>query len=190
MKAKRSLAILLALCMVGSYACANAKQVFSIDSSRILRESREGRQILASNEQDKKELMDLEYGESRKVAKFREELEKGMQAGKFTGNIIQMKYEELNRMQRRAKHSVEDAREDYKIKEQRRVIAFREKVHTAAGAYFKKQGGSMVFDRATPGIIFSAESIDRTDALLKELNNRHEQDKAKLAMIKGKNKKA
>jgi len=182
---KKSLALLLAVAFFGSDAAAT---VFSIDSTRILRESREGRQILASNEKDKKMLMDVEMKESQKVGKLREDIENGMRAGKFTQASIQVKYEELNRAQRRAKHVIEDAREDLKIKEQRKVIAFRGKVHQVAGEFFEKKGDCAVLDQATPGVIYLAKSIDRTDDLLKEINVRHEKNKAKLALTKSNGK--
>lgn len=184
----KSIALLAIFSVCGSYA--SASKVFSIDSGRILQESREGRAVLSLNEKDKKELMDLEYKESQKVAKLRDEMEAGMRSGKIDPEKMQEKYEALNRQQRTSKHIVEDGREDYKMKEQKRVMSFRSKIHETASDFFKKQDCNAVFDRKTPGLLFLSESDDKTDAFLKELNLRHEKEKAKLALTKGNNKKA
>lgn len=166
-----------------AYAYASGG-IYSIDSSRILRESKEGRYVLSVNEQDKKKLMEFEFEQSKKVTVLRDEIDAGMRAGRFTNNMVQDKYEELGRLQRKAKHLIEDEREDYGLREKKRVFTFRQKVHEVAGEIFKKESGDIVFDRATPGIIYVSEESDRTDLLLKELNKRYEQEKATLMLTK------
>jgi len=184
---KKSLALLTVLAVCGS--CAQAK-VFSIDSTRILRESREGRNIISATENERKKLMDKEYEESKKVAKMRDDIEEAARTGKLTNEDMQEKYEELGRAQRKAKYIVESAREDFKVKEQRKVLKFRGKVHKVAGEFFKKHSDSVVFDKATPGIIYVSESTDKTDTLIKELNSRFAKENAKLALTKPKDNKA
>ena len=160
-------------------------KVLTIDSSKILRESREGRGILAQNEKDKKQLMDFEYGHSKKIGQLREDLEKGVRAGKLAEEAIQDKYEDIGRAQRKAKHAIDDAREDYKIKEQKRVLAFRKRVHEIAFDFFKKDGDvTSVFDKNTPGMIYVADSSDRTKELKEEIDARHEKEKATLLLTK------
>jgi len=189
---KKVLANLLFLAVVGCCVAGNESsgRVFSIDSSRILRESREGRSILAASEKDKDDVMKVEYEQSKKIAEGRGKIEEGMKGGKFTEDMMQEKYEELGRLQKKAKRIVEDAREDFELKKQRRVMKFREKVHEIAASFFDKEGGSMVFDKATPGIIYVADSTDRTDSLIKEINLRYEKDMAKSSLTKSGQKKA
>lgn len=183
----KSIALAAVFSVCGSYAAA---AVFSINSARILQESREGRAVLAQNEKDRQNLIKLEQTESEKINKLRQEIEEGMRTGKLSQNQMQDKYEQLGRQQRSSKHVVEDAREDAKMREQRRVVGFRGKVFEVAGEFFKEKGAEAVLDKGTPGLIFVADSTDKTDDLLKELNVRHEKEKAKLALTKGNNKKA
>lgn len=177
----KSIALMAVLSVCGSYATA---KVFSIDSGKILRESREGRSILAHNEKDKKELMEVEYKGSQDINTLRSEIETAIRSGKESQEVLQEKYEELTRLQRKFKHVVEDAREDYKVKEQRRVVKFRTKVHQVAREYFSKKPDSAVFDKNTPGLIFVAESTDRTDSLLTELDVRYKKEQATAALTR------
>lgn len=182
--------LFIGLVLVGiSGACvAKDSKVFSIDSSKLLRESREGRAILASSEKDKEEVMKLEYEQSKKIGEMRGKIEEGVRAGRFTEDVLQDKYKELEQSQKTAKRLLEDARENFEWKKQRKIIKFRNKVHEVAADYFNKQGGSIVFDKATPGIVFVADSTDRTDSLLKEINTRYEKEKAKSMVTKDKKK--
>lgn len=184
---RKSLAILVIFSIGGS--CLSAK-VFSIDSRRVLQESREGRSILASTDKERKAVMDLEYKESQKIAKLREDIESAMRSGKLVGDDIQDKYEELGKAQRKAKYVLESAREDFKVSEQKKVMAFRNKMHKLAGEFFKKQGCSMVFDKGAPGIMYVSTATDKTDTLIKELDANYKKENAKLALTKSGNKKA
>jgi Skp family chaperone for outer membrane proteins len=145
-------------------------KVFTIDSSKILRQSREGRAILAQNEKYKEDAMKVEYEESQKISKLRTEIEEKMRTGKMPAAQVQAKYEELNRIQRKAKFVVEGAREDFDIKRQKTIAGFRQKVQVAAAEHFGKKGCSHVFDRTSPGLIFVADSSDHTQELIKHLD--------------------
>ena len=183
---KRLIAV-LALLAVGNIS-AKSEAVLSIDSSRVLREAREGRAILAKSEKEKEEIMKLEYTETQKITQARAEIEKGMREGKMTEEALQSKYERLGRLQRKIKYTLESAREDFEANRQKAVVKFRGKVHQAASDLFKKGGCSMVFDRATPGIIFTAEAIDRTDTLIKALNSGYKKSQVTSSLTKNSKK--
>ncbi|MBU1007617.1 OmpH family outer membrane protein [Candidatus Dependentiae bacterium] len=188
---KKLLASFVFLAVSGCCVAGDASNnVFSIDSNKLLRESREGRALLGTSEKDKENVMKIEYEQSKKIGELRSKIEDGVRAGKFTEDVLQEKYEELGRLQKKAKRLVEDAREDFDLKKQREIVKFRNKVHMTAADYFNKAGGSIVFDKATPGIIYVADSTDRTDSLLKELNSRYEKEKATSMLTKDKTKKA
>ena len=180
----------MAAVILASGAVYAESKVFSIDSSRLLKESREGRSLLGLNEKDKEVAMKQEYDQSRKIAELRGNIEEGLKTGTLSGELLQEKYENLGRQQRQAKHVIEDAREDLELSNQKRILAFRNKVFKVAGEVFKKESCSFVFDKGAPGVIFVADSSDKTDSLLKELNVRYEKERAKFALTKGTNKKA
>lgn len=170
-----------------STAKRSTTKVFTIDSGLILRQSREGRVILAQNEKYKEDAMKIEYEESQKIAKLRGTIEEKMRTGKMSQAKVQEKYEELNRLQRKAKYVVEGSREDFDLKRQRTIASFRQKVQVAAAEHFGKKGCSHVFDKTSPGLIFVADSSDHTQELIKHLDNKYLKSQA-TSLVTKKNK--
>jgi Skp family chaperone for outer membrane proteins len=164
----------------------SAAKVFTIDSGQIFRKSREGRAILAQNEKNREDVMKVEYEESQKISKLRTDIEEKMRTGKMSAAKVQEKYEELNRLQRKAKYLVEGAREDFDAKSKRIVASFKQKVQVAAAEYFGKKGCSHVFDRTSPGLIFVADSSDHTDELIKHLDVKYMKSQATSSITKKK----
>ena len=162
-------------------------KVFTIDSALILRQSKEGRAILAQNEKYKEDAMKIEYEESQKIAKLRGEIEEKMRTGKMAPTQVQAKYEELNRMQRKAKYVVEGSREDFDLKRQKTIAGFRQKVQVAASEHFAKKGCSHVFDKTSPGLIFVAATSDHTQALIKHLDTKFLKSQATSSITKKSN---
>jgi len=188
---KRNMKYLSVLILLAAGTAQAAKESYVIDSSRLLRESKEGRSLMAFNQADKEEAMKLEYDQSKKVSDLRAEIEEGMKQGKMTDESLQEKYESLGRIQRNAKHVLEDAREDLEMKTQKRVMVFRNKVLRIAGDYFKKEGNVIVFDKAArQDVVYVSDLSDKTDIVLKEINNHYEKERVKLAMTKNVNRKA
>lgn len=179
--------VLLAMIASGSCAAAPTTKVFTIDSSEILRTSRKGRAILAQNEKYKEDAMKVEYEESQKISKLRGDIEEKMRAGKMAADQVQAKYEELNRLQRKAKFVVEGAREDFDIKRQKSIASFRQEVQDAAAEFFGKKGCSHVFDKTSPGLIFVADASDHTKDLIKHLDAKYVKSQATSSITKKKN---
>ncbi len=178
--------VLLVTLVVFSFAgtCNLVAKVLSVESNKLLRESREGRNIIAINEKAKKDLMDLELKESQKISKARENLENEMRLGKLSDEDIQEKYQGIGRIQRKAKHSVEMAREEFEVEAQKRVLSFRKKALDTARDFCAKQGGEIMFDKSSVGIIYTAKSVDQTSNVLKVLNSQYGKEKAKSALTK------
>lgn len=182
-KVKGLMAVALLALVAGSVSAVEEK-IISIESTRVLRESQEGRHILMLNDKDKQEAMKLEKTEAEKIAKIKTEIEEGLRAGRFTDDLLQEKYEEIGRAQRRAKHLIEDAREDCKVEESKRVLRFRNKVHKVAAEYFEKEGAKVVLDKSMPGAIFFAKGTDKTDDFIKELNAQFKKEQMKSSLTK------
>ena len=188
---KRNMKFLSVLILLAAGTAQAAKESYVIDSSRLLRESKEGRSLMSFNQADKEEAMKLEYEQSKKVSDLRVEIEEGMKQGKLSEETLQEKYESLGRIQRNAKHVLEDAREDLEMKTQKRVMVFRNKVLKIAGVFFKKMGDVVVFDKAArQDFVYASDSSDKTDLVLKEINNHYEKERVKLAMTKSGPRKA
>jgi Outer membrane protein (OmpH-like). len=168
--------------MMASVALRADSVVFTIDSNKVLRDSKEGRSIMAQNEKDKRAVIEMENEQLKKITALKEEIEVSMQSGKATEEMMQGKYEELGRCQRTAKQCIDNAHEDFERKSQSRVWNFRNKVHQVAAEFFSTQGCTVVLDTAT--LIYAAKSSDKTDELKDVLDNRYAQDKATLTLTK------
>lgn len=178
------MALALAMLGVGTVNC-DAVKIYSIDSGRVFEESREGRSILAKVEKERDSIMKIRQNETQKIAKTRNDIEEVMKAGTATEAELQEKYEKLNRVQRDAKQKVEDAEIDSKMKSEKVRIAFAQKVNGIAVEFFKKDGCHLVVDKKTPGLIYAADSTDKTDDLIKEVNNRYEKNMVAASLKKG-----
>ena len=153
-------------------------KVYFIDSSRLLRETREGKTVLADSEKSKQDLMNLELKKSNEINDFKKKVEEGLRAGKITEEQLQDKYEKLTQMQRRAKRDLEEAKEDFEMQSQKSVVKFRDKIFNVARDFFKQEGCSYVLDTATPGVIYVADVSDKTGDLLKEVDKRFDKERA------------
>lgn len=166
----------------------NAK-VFTIDSGRLLRESKEGKSILMLNEKDKESVLKEEYEQSKKVADLRSSIEEELKKENVVSeDKLQEKYAELTGVQRKAKRLLDDVKEEVDMKTQGRVVKFRNKVLAIASEIFEKGNCSLVLDKGTPGVVYISKSIDKTSEVLKEINFKFERDKAKTGIVDGKKK--
>jgi Skp family chaperone for outer membrane proteins len=175
--------LLLAVLASGSFVLS--AKIFSIDSMRLLKESREGQKVVSENEKDRKGVMDFEYEKSKKIAKLRDKVENGMRREKWGEEEIRDKYEELGRAQREAKFKVEASRQDFERRASKRVQAFKKKAYSVAENALKKQDCTVLLDKKnTSGLIFVSPSTDKTDTVIKELNAKYKKEKATIMLTK------
>lgn len=181
--------LVLLLILAGAYSTSGYSKIFSVDTAKLLRESREGRNIMSLNENAKRDLIGMERKLSEKVTSMRDSLESDMRAGKLSNDQIQDRYQEIGKEQRKLKYELESAREDFEADAQKRVIKFTEKALETARVFCKDKGGSLMIDKSARGVIFVADATDQTKAVLKKLNDNYAKLQVKSAITKKASKK-
>jgi Skp family chaperone for outer membrane proteins len=181
---QKKIALALVIFGVGSLSCDSGK-IYSIDGDRVFHESREGRNILAKIGKESDSLMKLKQTETQKLVNKRNDIEEKMRTGKISEEELQDESNKFDRMQRSVKQKIDDAELDVRASSDKLRTKFAKKFNTIAVEFFKKDGCSMVLDKKTPGVIYVADSIDKTDDLIKELNSRETKAAASSSLKKG-----
>ena len=182
MKKQVAITLLLSAMAVSSAFC---KTVY-IDVQELFRSSKEGKTLLTQNEKDKESLFSLEYKESQKINEFREIVEKDIRAGKLKESAIEEKQIEMGQMQKTAKRALEDKKEALELQTQRRMISYKGKIFGVAQKVLEKEGWSAVKDKSAPGIVCVAKGAERTQVILKALNEKYDKDRAQAAVSRNK----
>ena len=112
-----------------------------VDVEKLMRDSNEGRDMMALNQHERDEVMKLEYEKSQEIGKLRGEIEGGMRQANFDRQALQDKHENLMRVQRDAKHELECKREDFTMSVKKREFVLRNKIVESAKEHFGKESG-------------------------------------------------
>ncbi len=154
--------------------------IVAIDTQALLQESREGKEILAANEKLRDELFNYEYQQNKKILEFKSKLEEKVRAGRsLAEGELQEEYDALNRMQRTARRSLEEKKEDMESSMQGRVLKFRNKLLTTANNVLQQRGWNVVVDRRMPGVLCIADAVDKTKDVLKVVDEDYKKETAK-----------
>lgn len=176
MKKNLSLSLVFSLLATGLFATevANKETLVSIDSLRILQESKEGK-LLSERLQKEIEGFQSEVKKAQtKVVDLQTDIQK--QSKVLSKDALMEKGEELNRIKKAEERALADKEEVLKVKVQREQMTLREKQLKVTKQVFDSKGWGMMIDVNTPGVICSNKAIDKTPEILKAVDAAYEKD--------------
>lgn len=149
---------------LGLFTSIISADLVSIDSLRILQESKEGKILAEKLQTDIKKFQEEVVGAQSEVVKLQETIQK--QAKLLSKEALIEKGEELTKIKKRAERDLADKEESLKLRVQREQTKLRDKQLTIAKKVFDTKKWGMMIDKNTPGVLFVNSAIDKTDELL------------------------
>lgn len=165
---------ILALGLLAGNAFAD---LVSIDSLKMLQESKEGKSLQTRLQKDIETFQKEVQGAQQKVVELQEKIQK--QAKVLSKKALMEKGEELSTMKKRAERDLADKEESLKNKVQREQMMLREKQLKTAKRIFDGKNWGMMIDKNTPGVLFVNDAIDKTSEVLKIVDAEYAKDAAK-----------
>jgi outer membrane protein len=165
---------ILALGLLSGNAFAD---LVSIDSLKMLQESKEGQALQVRLQKDIESFQKEVQGAQQKVMELQEKIQK--QAKVLSKEALMEKGEELSTMKKRAERDLADKEELLKNKVQREQMILREKQLKTAKRIFDEKKWGMMIDRNTPGVLFVNDAIDKTPEILKTIDIEYGKDAVK-----------
>ncbi|MBD3231693.1 hypothetical protein GF322_03445 [Candidatus Dependentiae bacterium] len=152
-------------------------KLISIDSILLMQKSKEGQLLTQKLQKDIEEFQNFAKNAQQEVADFQETVQK--QAKVLSKEALMEKGERLEKMKKNAERELADREAELKRKIQREQMSLREKQLANVSKIFENKNWGLVIDRNTPGILFVKDSIDKTDELLKSIDEEYEKTTAK-----------
>ncbi|MFH1643933.1 MAG: OmpH family outer membrane protein [bacterium] len=182
---KKVLGAVLLLTVVSSYA--DSSKLVSIDSLRLMEESKEGQLLAGLFQKEVESFRSQVKAEQDKLLELKEKLDK--QAKVLSREARLEKEEELMKMKKTAERTLQDREESLKNKVQRQQFALRDKQMKVANEVFKKNDWGLMIDKNTPGVLFVNNSIDKTKEMLKAVDQKYEEETTNVTVEKSETKK-
>lgn len=165
-------ALILATGLAANAQTAGPKIVY-MDSQRILTDSVAGKEAYAQLEKLKNEKQKEIDKIQSNIKKIQEDIQLKGATMKDTAKLeLQGKYESEVKNYNRA---VKDAQEDLRRRELALVKPISEEVNTIIDEYGKQNSIDIILDRRDPGIIYTSNKLDITDAILKLYDEKRKQ---------------
>lgn len=151
---------------------AKSESLIVIDSISLMQQSQEGKKLA---EVMKKKITDFQ----NYVKKNQDELtslqqEVGSKADVLSKEALQEKMEQLSKKKKEAERAITDKEEALRIDVQRDQIKLREKQLNVVSKLFEQEGWGLMVDKNTPGVLFVAKGIDKTEEALKVVDASYE----------------
>ena len=171
---KKFLSLALALGLFAGTTFANKIDLVSIDSLKLLQESKEGKNLSARLQKVIESFQGEVQEAQQKVVALQETIQK--QSKILSKEALMEKGQELATMKKRAERDLADKEESLKMKVQREQMLLREKQLKTAKSIFDKEGWGMMIDKNTPGVLFVNNAIDKTLDVLKIIDAEYDKN--------------
>lgn len=151
-----------------SIAAAKNESLVSIDSIKIMQQSKEGQQLT-------KKLQDEISTFQKEVALAQKEMgdlqkELAEKTVKLSKEELEVKNEELATKRRVLERKLADKEEQLKASIQKDQLTLRDKQMKIVNQEFESQSWGLLIDKNTPGVLCVAKAIDKTDEILKKVD--------------------
>ncbi len=140
-------------------------KLVSIDSILLMQKSKEGQLLTQRLQKDIEEFQNYAKNAQQEIVEFQETVQK--QAKVLSKEALIEKGERLEKMRKTAERGLGDKEAELKRKIQREQGMLRERQMINVSNVFENKNWGMVIDRNTPGVLFVKNAIDKTDELLK-----------------------
>ena len=157
----------LALLVPAPPASAETK-IALLDSRRALFSSNGGKEVektLSELEQKKKAELEPRSGRCKK-------LQEDIEAQRFvlSDEAIQERMIEFQSCQRDLERDFQSAKDELAVQNRKLLAPLAKKLEEVVKEIGKSKGYDRVLDRSTPGVIYSTDSLDITELVIKRLN--------------------
>ncbi len=169
MKKILNLALVIGFLTSGVFANTTSKEMLvSIDSLRILQESKEGKELSVMLQKDIENFQSEVKSAQTTVVDMQADIQK--QSKVLSKEALIEKGEELTKIKKRAERDLADKEESLKLKVQKQQMFLREKQLKVTKQVFDTKGWGLMIDVNTPGVICSNKAIDKTSEILRAVD--------------------
>jgi len=171
---KKLILLSAAVMMLGTVFAAKQEKfsLVTIDSNRLLAESKRGHALQRKIEQQAQELQEYQQ---KLVADLRKQGEELQKKAKVLSQEAQQKHLiELRIAERKMQRELEGRREDLQMAAQQEQEAVRRELVTVATGLLEKNEWGALIDVSAPAVLASAQNIDVTEKVLAEADMMYE----------------
>ena len=163
-----ALAILAGISVPAPAAAQGDLKLAVVDARRALISSNEGREA----EKKLKKMMDRKKKEIEPMEAQlrREEEEFESQKYVLTNRASEERQLELIKQKRDLERHMREAQDDLELEQRKLMQPMVEKVEKALGQLGKEMGFTVILEKSSPGVLYTAETLDITDLLIQRLN--------------------
>jgi outer membrane protein len=167
---KKVLAVVGASTLVG-FSLLAANTLVSIDSIKIMQESKEGKEVSAQIQKDVEKFQNQVKTAQKELVDMQEELNK--KSTVLSQDAMQEKTESIAKKKKDIERNLADKEDVLRASLQKKQFALREKQLKVAGEVSEREQWGMVVDKNTPGVLFVSNAIDKTDIVLKAVDEKY-----------------
>ncbi|KKQ48955.1 MAG: hypothetical protein US69_C0011G0029 [candidate division TM6 bacterium GW2011_GWF2_38_10] len=168
---KLALLVSASLLIPCSFVAATNLTIVSIDSLKIMQESNEGRDITAEIQKDIDSFQAQVQKSQQELMAMQEDLNK--KTALLSQDALAEKTESITKKKKDLERELSDKEETLRGVIQRKQMALRDKQLKIAHEISEKEQWDMIVDKNTPGVLFASKSIDKTDVVLKAVNEKY-----------------
>ena len=143
-------------------------QILSIDSVRLMQQSKEGQALFAEFEAERNKAVEGLKKSEEEVKSLAETMNK--QQALLSPDALREKKTEIERKEKQLARKRDGVAEDLNSLFQGRQEALFSKQMGKASQMFDERKGSVLLDKRTPGVLAVNESLDMTDDVIKVVN--------------------
>lgn len=166
--------LLLAALSIAFSAGLQAKlDLVSVDSIVLVEKSKAGQEFIAKMRKEKEALDTFTINSNKELAKLQEEI--SLKSDVLSKDALQEKMTQLEIKRRDIERQVADKREVASMAMQREQMKMRDKQMTVIKKVCEREGWDALLEKNNT--LFVANSIDKTDVVLKELDAAYDAEK-------------
>jgi len=168
---KRVLSALAALSVMSMNFVAAKSELVSIDSILIMQKSKEGQEISAKIQKDVEKFQKEVEGYQKELVAMQESITKQSKA--LSQTALQEKTEQLTNKKKDIERKLTEKEEALKGEIQKKQFMLREKQLATITEVSSKEDWGMLVDRNVPGVLYVSNAIDKTDMVLKAVDEKY-----------------
>lgn len=154
-------------------------KIVSIDSLMIMQKSLEGKELSGKIQQEIDSFQVEIKKAQQELADKQEALNK--QSKVLSKDAFDLKAEELVNTRKNYERTFADKEEGLRASIQKQQIALRDRQMKVINNVFEQEGYAAILDKQAPGVLFVSNNIDKTDFVLKAVDEKFSSAKATLA---------
>lgn len=161
-----------AVLLSGAFAqAADTKPLVSIDSISIMQQSLEGKELTGKIQKEVEAFQTEVKKTQQDLSELQESLTK--QAKVLSKEAMQEKTEELTLKKKELERKFADKEEALRASIQRKQIDLQKRQLKVITEVFEKEQWGAVIDKNTPGLLCVSNAIDKTDIVLRAVNEKY-----------------